>query len=72
MSERTETMSNLLMLSAVAATCADCGDQRLFVPIDADASMGSSGEYCCTSCDAAVFLLEVADPARRQSTGRVA
>ena len=43
----------LLMLTSVAATCADCGDERIFLPVD-DAP---SGEFCCTSCDAAVFLL---------------
>jgi hypothetical protein len=69
MSERAVTMSNLLMLAGVTALCADCGDERLFVPVDVD---GPTGEYCCTSCDAAVFLLSVIDPAWRETTGRVA
>ena len=69
MSERAEKMSNLLMLSGVAATCADCGDERLFVPVDEDAP---GGAYCCTACDAAVFLLAVVDPAWRETAGRVA
>ena len=69
MNERAERLSNLLMVSGVAATCADCGDRRLFVPVDGDAS---TGEFCCTSCDAAVFLLSVVDPAWRETAGRVA
>ena len=69
MSERAEKMSQLLMLSGVAATCADCGDERLFVPVDDDAPVG---EYCCTTCDAAVFLVWVVDPAWREAAGRVA
>jgi hypothetical protein len=43
----------LLMLAAVTATCRDCGDERIFLPVE-DSSTG--GEFCCTSCDAAVFL----------------
>jgi hypothetical protein len=69
MSERAEDLSNLLMTSGVAATCADCGDERLFVPVDEDATAGA---YCCTSCDAAVFLLAVVDAAWRESAPRVA
>jgi hypothetical protein len=57
--------SDVLMLSGVVATCADCGDERLFVPTAADA-----GEYCCTSCDAAVFLLHVVQPAAQPPTDR--
>jgi hypothetical protein len=60
--------SNLLMLSGVAATCADCGDERVFVPVD----NAGAGEFCCTSCDAAVFLLAVVGPDRSRSTTRVA
>lgn len=40
------------MLAAVTATCSDCGDQRIFMPVDE-----TGGEFCCTSCDAAVFLM---------------
>jgi hypothetical protein len=69
MSERAENMSNLLMLRGVTATCADCGDERLFVPADADAPLG---EYCCTTCDAAVFLLVAIDPTGRGAARRVA
>jgi len=50
-----EGESELLMLSGVTAQCADCGDNRIFVAVE-----GASGDtFCCTSCDAAVFLLEV-------------
>jgi len=69
MNQRAEDLSNLLMTSGVAATCADCGDERLFVPVDEDAPAGA---YCCTSCDAAVFLLAVVDRAWREGAGRVA
>ena len=51
-----ETADHLLMLSGVSARCADCGDECVFVPVDAHAQ-----EWCCTSCDAAVFLLPVVD-----------
>ena len=42
------------MLAAVTATCRDCGDERIFLPVE-DGAPG--GEFCCTSSDAAVFLL---------------
>ena len=42
------------MLAAVTASCRDCGDERIFLPVE-DAS--ADGEFCCSSCDAAVFLL---------------
>jgi hypothetical protein len=44
----------LLMLTAVTATCTDCGGERIFLPVD---DVSSTGEFCCTSCDAAVFLM---------------
>ena len=59
--------SDVLMLSGVAAACADCGEERIFMPTSADL-----GEYCCTACDAAVFLLAVVDPAMRRRGSRVA
>ena len=63
-----DNMSDVLMLSGVAAVCVDCGGERIFVPVD-EASFGdgpSTGsgqpcEFCCTSCDAAVFRLELID-----------
>jgi hypothetical protein len=61
MDKRTD---ELLMLTAVTATCTDCGGQRIFVPVD-DTSPG--GEFCCTSCDAAIFLLVAVDGDRVRS-----
>jgi len=48
-----KNQSQMLMLDGVVAICADCGDQRIFAPVE------DAGEFCCTTCDAAVFLLEV-------------
>lgn len=52
--------SEILMRSGVTAVCADCGGERLFVPVD-DGCDFDGCEFCCTSCDAAVFLLDVLD-----------
>ena len=49
-----ENASELLMLRGVWALCADCDGEQVFLPIE-------TGEFCCTGCDAAVFLLEVLD-----------
>jgi hypothetical protein len=54
MTTTTASRADLLMLSAVLATCADCAAERVFVPVEDTAP---DGEFCCTSCDAAVFLL---------------
>ena len=54
--------SDLLMLHGIATTCADCGDERIFVPTD------DAGAHCCTSCDAAVFLLAVVAPAPQRAS----
>lgn len=41
-----------LMLHGLAATCPDCGEERILLPVDeADHYC-----YCCTECDAAVYL----------------
>jgi hypothetical protein len=64
--------ADLLMLSGVTATCTDCGDQRLMVPVD---DAGTGAEFCCTSCDAAVWLpalVDPVDPVLRRSADRVA
>jgi hypothetical protein len=50
------------MLSGVTALCADCDEVRVFVPTR-DAVDGAPGEFCCTTCDAAVFLMAVVAPA---------
>jgi hypothetical protein len=68
MDHHDSTGSDLLMVSGVAAGCADCGGERIFVPVDDP----GTGAYCCTSCNAAVFLLAVADPWLHRSAGRVA
>ena len=44
-------MSDTLMRSGVMAFCADCSNETIFVPVD------DGCEFCCTGCDAAVFLL---------------
>jgi hypothetical protein len=50
--------SEVLMLTGTLAYCADCGDRTLFVPVED--GCGSDGcEFCCTACDAAMFLLDV-------------
>lgn len=49
-----ENASEVLMLRGVWAQCADCASEQVFLPIE-------NGEFCCTGCDAAVFLLEVVD-----------
>ena len=65
MSER----SDLLMLHGVVFSCVDCGDERIFVPTGDPADPGA---LCCTSCDAAVFVLAVAEPSAPRRTSRVA
>lgn len=47
----------MLMLHATVARCPDCADECVLLPTD-----GFDG-FCCTSCDAAVFLLEAPQPA---------
>lgn len=56
------------MLHGVSGLCPDCGDERILLPADEDGSA-----YCCTTCDCAVWLVELrgAEPvgsgsARRQ------
>jgi hypothetical protein len=58
--------TDVLTLHGVSAECADCGDERIFVPTDGS----QSGEFCCTACDAAVFLLALIEPARPRRRGR--
>ena len=48
------------MLSGVVAFCVDCGEEQIFVPVAGSWDDGGC-EFCCTTCDAAVFLLEVID-----------
>ena len=44
--------SETLMLRGVTAVCPDCGDERILVEVD-------GSEFCCTTCDAAVLLVDV-------------
>ena len=44
-----DTQADLRLLSGVLAHCSDCGGEQILVPVD------SSGEFCCTVCDAAVY-----------------
>jgi hypothetical protein len=69
-----DTSADLLMLRGVVVLCADCGDETVFVPIDEDLSgpPSASTEYCCTSCDAAVFLFDDGARRRRRAAARVA
>ncbi|MBY9075907.1 hypothetical protein K1X13_13825 [Nocardioides sp. WL0053] len=53
-----ENTTDVLMRSGVEAFCADCGDRGLFVPVEEGCDFDGC-EFCCTRCDAAVFLLEV-------------
>ena len=46
--------SEVLMLHGTVARCPDCADECVLLPTD-----GFDG-FCCTSCDAAVFVLAVA------------
>jgi len=52
--------SDLLMRGGVLAFCAECDDERLFLPV-CDECASDGCEFCCTTCDAAVFLLDVLD-----------
>jgi hypothetical protein len=52
--------SDTLMRSGVLAWCADCGGERIFVSVE-EGCEHDGCEFCCTTCDAAVFLLEVLD-----------
>ena len=62
--------SELLMTSGVTAVCSDCGDERVFVPTGD--LVDGTGEFCCTSCDAGVFLCGIVLPAMHRHTSRVA
>lgn len=46
-----ENKADTLMLSGTVDLCPDCGDERILVAV-------ADTEFCCTSCDAAVFLLD--------------
>jgi hypothetical protein len=51
--EALETRTDLMLLSGVLAVCSDCAGEQILIPVD------NSDEFCCTLCDAAVFLSDV-------------
>ena len=55
-----ENKSDLLALRGTMAWCPDCRDTTLFVPVD-DGCGAVGCEFCCTACDAAVFLFDLSD-----------
>jgi len=56
---RMEDRAELLMLSGILQVCADCRDERIFVPIDECDADGC--EFCCTTCGAAVLIDPICD-----------
>ena len=54
-----ETITDVLLLKAVQAWCDECGGEQLLLPADED---GVPGGLCCTACDAAVFVMPMAEP----------
>lgn len=66
--------SDVLMLTGTVAQCPDCGDERILVPVDfADGvddldgpDGGDTAAFCCTTCDAAVVVLDEVDATSRQ------
>jgi uncharacterized protein (DUF983 family) len=65
-----ENKSDLLMLSGTMARCPDCGDTTLFVPVEEGCDVVGC-EFCCTTCDAAVYLLDLSETSH-QVLSRVA
>ncbi len=61
-----DNKSDILMLSGVVSVCADCGDERIFVPCE------DTDTFCCTSCDAAVFFLAMSSAAADRAARQVA
>ena len=55
-----DNASQKLMLNGEVAFCSECGDEGLFLPVEEGCAVDHC-EWCCTRCDAAVFLLEVID-----------
>ena len=46
--------SELLMVKGIVRNCADCSDERIFMPVDE--CDGDACEFCCTSCGAAIMI----------------
>ncbi len=62
-----ENESDLLMLGGTLAWCRDCGDTTLFVPVE-DGCLVDGCEFCCTVCDAAVFLFDLPESSQQALT----
>jgi hypothetical protein len=43
----------VLMIGGITGPCPDCAGERLLVPIG-----GAGAEFCCTDCDAAVWVFD--------------
>lgn len=46
-----ENQADKLMLSSMVGPCPDCGDERILIAV-------AETEFCCTTCDGAVFVLD--------------
>lgn len=46
---------DLLLLKSVVSACAECGGERIFMPVD-DECGGGACEFCCTTCEAAILI----------------
>jgi ribosomal protein S27E len=46
-----ENQADKLMLSSTVGRCPDCGDERILIAV-------AETEFCCTTCDGAVFVLD--------------
>ena len=49
-----ENLQDALLLDAVQAWCDECQGERILVPAPDEAGVGG---YCCSVCDAAVFVM---------------
>ncbi|MGH3504346.1 MAG: hypothetical protein ACRDQA_26120 [Nocardioidaceae bacterium] len=58
--------ADLLMLQGMTRVCPDCGDERIFIPVDDAPGEADHGAFCCTSCGAAVLLDPDLSPAPAQ------
>ena len=61
-----ETTADLMLMTGVLARCGDCASEQILMPVD------DTGEYCCTVCDAAVLVWDVAVTVREDETRSVA
>ena len=61
-----ETTADLMLVTGVLARCGDCASEQILMPVD------DTGEYCCTVCDAAVLVWDVAVSLREDDSRRVA